>query len=1152
MESTIGYPREINRRRSWLGLAGLVLGLLAGAVVLYALAGPPRLPAGIPDWSAVVATLQGSYLPSEAVAYAATTAAWALWFWIVASLVLRVVALVAEYVASGAAWARALRVLSDWLTLPLVRRLVDGAIVAIIVVNLAGRGVGSAAAAPLSTSASAVVAWVPGEAEGTAPRGAERGGSGRGVLEYTVRPGDTLWHIAERCYGSGHEFPRLVEANLGREMPDGARFSQAGVIRPGWVLAVPDALPQDSQGQPYYDVKPGDTLRSISLSTLGDEMRWPEIFDLNSGTARLADGRVLTDPDLIWPGLRLRLPQEPPSAEVAPPKPDARTQAATPVPATPAPEPTPTTTVLPTQSPVEPVDEPADKGSGTHSSLAVAAAGGLAAAAGSAVLLARRRVRRGLDEPPVGYQEEVAAHITEGFAQADFVRAFSHRLHSGEVEPVQSLAEAVLHALAERGLPQLSILMTSHSRGAAALTLSGGLAERERLIQVAPEVGVALGGSARAEHTLDHDVVLRLADLRMVGLCSPRAERPRQDSPLLPIGVHAGRETIYVNWRELGHVLAASTDGGGAPTILTSLICALAARFRPDELHLRVIAGRHALPDELAALPHLYGNILDLANGEDVAKTLLETQAELDRRMQLAAACAVSQTAIGPGWPELVLVIGELADLEDRKLDLHTLGVHGPAYGIRIVSASERPESLRDDPLASFATRLALQTQDEEQSIRLLGRPDAVDLGGGGDLLARIAGRAPVRLRGLKVPTEQLGQLVATMGEAYPFRRGPVKVEPSVADPEPMLDADQSQSVAEPEPSAKRPEPTSQSPTVAAVYAGSASPSSTEPSATIEEAESTAEPSSETLTPVTERSAQPMVGTVNAVPLIEVKCFGTFRVVACGRDLSPDGAGGGQYKAWEVLAFLAAQPGGACSKEKLLSALWPEVDPEKSSGRLKVTLVRLRQVLGQQVQGMTAEVVRSERNGICRLDMELISSDACRFWELSRSASRLTPAEARAAYEEARALYQGDLLVEPLYEWTHARDEGGLSLQERYREEYYRITRELAALYRRQGQTALAVPLYKSILKVEPTLEDVVRDLYRCCRELGDRSSLIREDRRLRKALREAYGNPGDLDDDLSLYEPTPQTISLFEEVFADLEARAVRCSEQGPEKHNW
>ena len=43
-----------------------------------------------------------------------------------------------------------------------------------------------------------------------------------GIVEYTVQAGDTLWAIAERFYGTGAEFPRLVAANAGRAMPDGA------------------------------------------------------------------------------------------------------------------------------------------------------------------------------------------------------------------------------------------------------------------------------------------------------------------------------------------------------------------------------------------------------------------------------------------------------------------------------------------------------------------------------------------------------------------------------------------------------------------------------------------------------------------------------------------------------------------------------------------------------------------------------------------------------------------------------------------------------------------------------------------------------------------------------------------------------------------
>ncbi|MDE0137293.1 MAG: ABC transporter substrate-binding protein [bacterium] len=55
-------------------------------------------------------------------------------------------------------------------------------------------------------------------------------------------------------------------------------------------------------------VKPGDTLRKIAMEHLGDENRWPEIYAINEGVVQ-ADGRALTDPDLIHIGWVLRINQ---------------------------------------------------------------------------------------------------------------------------------------------------------------------------------------------------------------------------------------------------------------------------------------------------------------------------------------------------------------------------------------------------------------------------------------------------------------------------------------------------------------------------------------------------------------------------------------------------------------------------------------------------------------------------------------------------------------------------------------------------------------------------------------------------------------------------------------------------------------------------
>ncbi len=45
-------------------------------------------------------------------------------------------------------------------------------------------------------------------------------------VRHTVQVGDTLWAIAQRYYGTGEEFDRLIQANDGRRMADGPSLRQ--------------------------------------------------------------------------------------------------------------------------------------------------------------------------------------------------------------------------------------------------------------------------------------------------------------------------------------------------------------------------------------------------------------------------------------------------------------------------------------------------------------------------------------------------------------------------------------------------------------------------------------------------------------------------------------------------------------------------------------------------------------------------------------------------------------------------------------------------------------------------------------------------------------------------------------------------------------
>jgi hypothetical protein len=71
---------------------------------------------------------------------------------------------------------------------------------------------------------------------------------------------------------------------------------------------------------PTYEVRRRDTLWDIAERHLGDPFRWQEIFRLNQGKVQ-PDGRCLTDPDLIYAGWRLELPDD--AGGLAPPAPPA-------------------------------------------------------------------------------------------------------------------------------------------------------------------------------------------------------------------------------------------------------------------------------------------------------------------------------------------------------------------------------------------------------------------------------------------------------------------------------------------------------------------------------------------------------------------------------------------------------------------------------------------------------------------------------------------------------------------------------------------------------------------------------------------------------------------------------------------------------------
>jgi two-component SAPR family response regulator len=139
----------------------------------------------------------------------------------------------------------------------------------------------------------------------------------------------------------------------------------------------------------------------------------------------------------------------------------------------------------------------------------------------------------------------------------------------------------------------------------------------------------------------------------------------------------------------------------------------------------------------------------------------------------------------------------------------------------------------------------------------------------------------------------------------------------------------------------------------------------------------------------------------------------------------------------------------------------------------------------------------------------VIHSDATEFLELVRSARVMPGPDAIGRLEQARALYLGDLLEGPdarRYAWVDERDLSGVTLREHFRKQFQQASTRLADLYVAAGQLALAIDVYRELTEIDPGDERLWRGLFRVHAERGDRLALVREEHRMRAALRDLAG----------------------------------------------
>jgi nucleoid-associated protein YgaU len=137
---------------------------------------------------------------------------------------------------------------------------------------------------------------------------------------FTVRADGlrTLWDLADTYLGDGQRWHEIWTLNAGRQQPDGAIMTNPALLRPGWTVVMPTHTgPTAAAPSGEVLVQPGDTLSDIAAEHGLDS--WQPMWQTNAGRAEPTGDRF-TDPNLIRPGWRLRLPT-PTAGRPHPPRP---------------------------------------------------------------------------------------------------------------------------------------------------------------------------------------------------------------------------------------------------------------------------------------------------------------------------------------------------------------------------------------------------------------------------------------------------------------------------------------------------------------------------------------------------------------------------------------------------------------------------------------------------------------------------------------------------------------------------------------------------------------------------------------------------------------------------------------------------------------
>jgi two-component SAPR family response regulator len=1006
--------RQVATRRAededgWLGFVGLVSMCIAVGVGLWWLVGPPTMFTSEPDWAYVREVLGSSEVRDRDVITVAAGAAWIVIGYVLLSVGIRLLFGAAFAITGGAAWARAALRVTTPLTIPVVRRVVDATLAGTIVVS-ATLQTPSLVSATGASTASVVEMRGPAASSAADPSATANAGS-------TVAP----------------------------------------------ALQV---------GPHTYTVLRGDHLWGIAERYLGDGFRWTDIWRLNREQP-MVDGRRFVDPNLIYPGWVLELPDDAVAQpETIPDVPDTEPDdeldvsptptstvdlEPTPSPSTPGPTP-----ALPTATPVmapgagtsagpgDAVDGDGDVRRPTFPDLPMAGAGMAAVAAlgasGAVVFLVVRRFR----------------------SRASAAGERRRRGRQGDAGRVLAMTAALTSGLEELEFGESQILLARETEHYVEFTVRCPHGDEDALVAARHELGRVLGCAFNGAVIGPGVVHLKLS--RMSHLATAIfADYREHHSLLLPVGA-ADDGIYYLCLSAVGSILATG-DRLETRELGTSWLTTLQTLY--EDTDLTVVADDSAQEH----LGEVLGGVLDGGETRGPVHSLGSFVQHLEQEL-VARDPEASQDAV-------LAVVGPAEDGAAMAKELDGVLRQGPPLAVfTIVLADEADTGAA--ARRAFGAVISASTDDEGPAMTLT-------LSGVGALQLE-----PVVLRRLTAfrPAPSSRELDDEPSEEWfsVDSAHPVPVVHDESDEEELEQVDiwAIGDEVEPEPAA------------VASTNGAHALVHTPVSAGRVRAEDAMD----------RQASLPFEAADEEVwegPRFRVKLFGAFRIATDDDEIATWAI----HKSRELLAYLLVHGGSPVLRDTVSETLWPETNRKQAYHQLSNAAYTLRRTIAQALGNLEAQslVILNQRYqlrpGLFRVDIDTFDA------HLSRADS-LQGHDALVEYERACRLYTAPLLIHEAWDWAGP-------YREDYRSRFVAAMKRAGALALTLRDPKLAVDFYNRILQQEPIDEEAVQGLLRCYSAVGDVTGAKVAYRRLVEALQET------LDDDT--VEPLPQTVAAYREV---------------------